>query len=142
MYKYRSGYSYKDKNQEHILALKMKHEHFRELLSFASVTTNGHLTEEEKAKPVRVQWDPERSPALDALPYRSIQIGISAAISPTWIEQWIVSIEDVTATARALKAAIDDDSEWTLGDLVLRGLVPLELEYEITEELKTILKMI
>ena len=29
---YRAGYSYKDRNQERILALKMKHDHFIELL--------------------------------------------------------------------------------------------------------------
>lgn len=50
----------KDSNQSHILALKMKHEHFQALLSQAVVTNGSGLIDEEKEMPVRVQWDPER----------------------------------------------------------------------------------
>ena len=38
------------------------------------------FTSEEKQVPVRVQWDPERSPRLGMLGYRSIQIGIGSAM--------------------------------------------------------------
>ncbi|KAF8069921.1 ATP-dependent RNA helicase DHX8 [Lyophyllum atratum] len=138
---YRSGYSHKDKNQEHILALKMKREDFHQLLAAASVSCGGHLTTEEKSRQVRVQWDPERSPALDVLPYRSIQIRISSVMSKTWVDGWIVSIEDVTAAAKALKRALEEEPKWTLEDLAARGLVPREEVYEISNELRKILKM-
>jgi hypothetical protein len=69
---YRSGYSTKDSQQSHILALKMTHQDFQNLLSQAAVTHGSALTNEEKERPVRVQWDPERGPGLEVLPYRSI----------------------------------------------------------------------
>ncbi|KAG6827965.1 hypothetical protein H0H92_009826 [Tricholoma furcatifolium] len=144
---YRAGYSFKDPNQSRILAIKMKHEHFKELLSQASVTSHGHLTDEEKARPVRVQWDPERSPSLGVLPYRSIQIGISGALSRKWVEEWIAGIEDVTDMARGLRDAVESKGkegkgvEWTVEELVERGLVPREKVYEVGEELRRTLKM-
>ncbi|KAG6917044.1 hypothetical protein DXG01_004096 [Tephrocybe rancida] len=137
---YRAGYSFKDKGQSHILALKMRHEHFHQLLSTASVTTHGTLTDDEKSRPVRVQWDPERTPTLGTLPYRSIQIGISNQLSREWVDHWIVSIEDVTSTARALKETLDNGT-CTLDDLVARGLVPREEAYQVSEELQRALKM-
>lgn len=76
LYRYRSGYSFKDPGQERILAIKMTHARFRQLLLQASVTGHGEpMTAADKAKPVRVQWDPERSIRLAVLPYRSIQMG-------------------------------------------------------------------
>lgn len=140
-FRYRSGYSFKDKGQEHILALKMKHEHFLHLLSAASVTSGGKLTDEEKTRSVRVQWDPERSPSLGILPYRSIQIGISRAMSKKWVDEWIVNIEDVTPTARSLKRTLDEHPELTMEELVAQGLVPGEKVYEIPEDLKQTLKV-
>ncbi|KZS94880.1 ATP-dependent RNA helicase DHX8 [Sistotremastrum niveocremeum HHB9708] len=131
---YRSGYSTKDDRQAHILALKMKHENFERLLSQA-VLTHGALTEEEKAMPVRVQWDPERNPALVVLPYRSIQIGISRILSQTWVEEWIESIEDVTARALELKKTLEEEPDVTVDVLVSRGLMPLERAYGLPEAL-------
>lgn len=119
----------------------MKHEHFLHLLSSASVTSGGQLTTEEKAKLVRVQWDPERSPSLGTLPYRSIQIGISRAMIKTWTEEWITSIQDVTSTARALKQAIDENPHITIEELVMQGLMPREDVYEISDDLQRILKV-
>ncbi|KAG4411014.1 hypothetical protein IFR04_015846, partial [Cadophora malorum] len=70
---YRSGYSTKDPRQTHILALTLTHESFLSLLTQAAVCNHGPLSAEERNKPVRVQWDPERGPALEVLPYRSLQ---------------------------------------------------------------------
>lgn len=139
---YRSGYSYKDPNQAHILALTMKHENFAKLLSEAVVLSNhgGPLSKEARRKEVRVQWDPERGLRLGMLPYRSIQIGISGDIGKKWVENWIEKIEDVTDRARELKAALDEevvDAE----ALIVKGLMPVEREYDVPEHLKTILEM-
>lgn len=84
---YRSGYSYKDTGQERVLALRMKLECFRELLSRAVVCNGQMLGAEERGEGVRVQWDPERSLSLDVLPYRSIQIGISGRVGRVWAEE-------------------------------------------------------
>jgi Domain of unknown function (DUF4291) len=139
--RYRSGYASKDLNQARILAIKMKHEHFLQLLSAASVTTHGKLTDEDKNKSVRVQWDPERSPSLEVLPYRSIQIGISAELSKKWVEDWIVSIEDVTEKAKGLKRLIDEKPDSTLEELLEKGVMPGERIYELPENIREILKM-
>ncbi|KAL8828414.1 MAG: hypothetical protein Q9170_006613 [Blastenia crenularia] len=141
---YRSGYSFKDPNQSHILAIKMTHQNFRNLLSLATVA--GHekvMTAEEKAKPVRVQWDPERSVSMEVLPYRSIQIGISGEVGRKWVEEWISGIEDVTDMARKLKNAVDKGEVQGSGDeeLVSRGLVPRERVYGVNEELREVLEM-
>lgn len=138
---YRSGYSTKDPRQERILALKMKKEHFRELLTHAVVCGNGSLTAEERLKNVRVQWDPERSPRIGMLPYRSIQIGISGKIRDRWVEEWIYEIQDVTAMALGLMEALRGNDDVTKENLEKMGLLPKEIPYEVDEELRTILKM-
>ena len=80
--RYRSGYALKDSRQTRILALKISHEDFRKILMSAAVCRGGvPFSSEEKQFPVRVQWDPERSPRLGMLGYRSIQIGIGRAMS-------------------------------------------------------------
>jgi hypothetical protein len=119
----------------------MTHANFQHLLSFALVTDGTALTEAEKMKPVRVQWDPERSPKLGLLPYRSIQIGIGRALSQKWVEEWIDSIEDVTEKALGLMGAVKSDLQVTLEELIERGLMPEEREYEVSEEIGQVLKM-
>jgi hypothetical protein len=116
----------------------MKHTHFLALLSGASLSHGGTT---DTSKPVRVQWDPERSPSLGALPYRSIQIGISRDMSKKWVEEWIVSIEDVTEKAKALKQSINEEPGLALEELVIRGLVPNEKVYEVPTDIREVLKM-
>ncbi|KAJ8121367.1 hypothetical protein ONZ43_g2161 [Nemania bipapillata] len=140
---YRSGYSYKDRRQTRILALRMTHENFRRILRQATVT--GHsgepLTPEDRSRLVRVQWDPERDVRLGVLPFRSIQIGIGGEASKTWAESMIVSIEDVTEKARALKKALEENPEIEEENLSELGIVPRERVYDLPDDLREILKM-
>ncbi|KAI1090130.1 ATP-dependent RNA helicase DHX8 [Rostrohypoxylon terebratum] len=150
---YRAGYSYKDKNQEHILALKMKHEHFIALLRTATLTTEPgtgvtlgdaadagkHPT--EKVSAVKVQWDPERTPRLEKLGYRSIQIGIPSSLAATWVDEWIVRIEDVTEKARALERELRENPGVTDEELLRKGLVPLEREFPVPLEVQQAIRM-
>lgn len=138
---YRSGYSLKDDRQARILALRMKHEHFRELLSHTVVCAGETLTAEEKKRDVRVQWDPERGPRLEVLPYRSIQIGIVGDVKHKWVNEWIVDIEDVTEMALKMKAAVEGVENVAVSELVEKGLMPVETIYEVDEEMSEILKM-
>lgn len=115
----------------------MTHENFKQLLSIASVTPA--LSPTGSKKPVRVQWDPERTPQIGILPYRSIQIGISRAITEMWVREWISSIEDVTERARELKRAIEVGVRNK--ELMERGLMPLEREYVLEQPLRDILGM-
>jgi hypothetical protein len=135
--RYRSGYSYKDENQSHILAIKISHEGFRTLLSLSKLDSG-------RANPlgrVRVQWDPERSPRIGKLDYRSIQMGIPNSLIEKWVDEWIIEIEDVTARARELKRVLDEDKEVLREELVRRGLVMEEKVYEVDEELREVLWM-
>ncbi|KAF8861729.1 hypothetical protein BDZ45DRAFT_739894 [Acephala macrosclerotiorum] len=142
---YRSGYALKDSRQTHILALTMTHAHFRELLMGAAVTSGHALTEEERKKDVRVQWDPERGPGLEEYGYRSLQVGIGRGVARKWVEEWVVGIEDVTEMARKLKSAVDEAKEKgekvSVEELVARAVLPEEKVYDIDEELKGVLKM-
>lgn len=138
---YRSGYSYKDSGQSRILALTLTHEAFLSLLRKA-VLTHGPVNRDMKKDSVRVQWDPERTVRLGKLPYRSIQIGIPGAVVPEFLDG-IVQIEDVTETAKKLKAVLDEDvkKKVTLRELVERSLVPVETEFVVDEHLRKILCM-
>ncbi|TQV90554.1 ATP-dependent RNA helicase DHX8 [Cordyceps javanica] len=158
---YRAGYSYKDPRQARILALRMTHAHFLALLDRGVLSHHhgggdgggaghggGNDPESEPAADaadaaaeVRIQWDPERTPALDRLPYRSIQIGIPGSLSGRWARDWVVSVEDVTDTARALKRALDQDPGLDLQTLVDRGLVPEERPFPVPDSILTRLDM-
>lgn len=133
---YRAGYSFKDGRQERILALRMKHEHFLGLLRNGVLSHGVSLDEtRDKSAEVRIQWDPERDERLRVLPYRSIQIGIPGSLSSTWVNEWIVGIEDVTDKARRLKAALDERPEVTTEELVEMGLVPRERVFEVPADI-------
>ncbi|TGJ78962.1 hypothetical protein E0Z10_g9803 [Xylaria hypoxylon] len=145
---YRAGYSYKDENQERILALRMKHEHFIALLRKATLATEpskmitpGDTASfdkpaTEKSSVVRVQWDPERTPRLERLGYRSIQIGIPGLLAETWAEEWIFSIENVTEKARALEQEVRENQGTTDKHLVRKGLLPREREFLVPLEVQ------
>ncbi|KAI2616882.1 ATP-dependent RNA helicase DHX8 [Hypoxylon sp. NC1633] len=150
---YRAGYSYKDKNQERILALKMKHEHFNALLRMATLTREpgkgtaaSHTAVDskslgEKASAVKVQWDPERSPRLERLGFRSIQIGIPGSLAAIWADKWIVGIEDVTENARALERELKEKPEVTDEELLHKGLVPPEREFPVPLDVQQVIGM-
>jgi hypothetical protein len=153
---YRAGYSYKDPGQERILALKMRHDDFVNLLRKAVLTHGNHgintgTTESEasvnaegrkvKSAAVKVQWDPERTPRLGKLDYRSIQIGVPGALSTEWAEKSIVAIEDVTGQARELKRVLDERPGVEDQELVEMGLVPVEREFRVPADVEMILRM-
>ena len=79
----------------------------------------------------RVQWDPERGPRLEKLAHRSIQIGIPPSRCDKWVEDGILSIEDVTKVARDLKRALDGNSDLGADELLATGLLPAEKEYPL-----------
>jgi hypothetical protein len=196
VHRYRSGYATKDSRQTNILALRISHKHFTRILSLAAVTSghSGPLPASERAKPVRVQWDPERAPDLAVLPYRSLQVGIGSndnarsrrkaktrnersrgerehegqsgsggevevdgdeegddggmeakELKRKWVDQWVVSIEDVTDRARKLKEAVEERRGQGRGlaieEAVALGLMPVERVYEVSDELRRFLQM-
>src|SRR5262249_15551861 len=54
-----------------------------------------------EAKPVRIQWDPERDWRLQPVAnMRSLQLGLSGEAVERYVSEWSVRIEDVTSIAR------------------------------------------
>src|SRR5262249_24127230 len=89
-------------NQEHTLAVRITRTGWEKALSLAVLTSfhrGVYPSAEEwreqigQAK-VHVQWDPERSLRGAALPYASIQVGISRHLIREYVDEWIVGIED------------------------------------------------
>ncbi|KAK0661470.1 hypothetical protein DIS24_g2680 [Lasiodiplodia hormozganensis] len=143
---YRSGYSFKDAGQRRVLALRVTHEGFIELLRRAVLTHGGGGEKvervEEVAGDVKVQWDPERSPRLERLGWRSIQVGISGDLVVEWANEWIVDIEDVTAKAVRLKEVLDQEPGVGDEELRRRGLIPEEKPYELPADVAAVLGMV
>jgi hypothetical protein len=112
---YRSGYGTKP-GQQVVLAIDVSREGFDWALDNAVLSgfsPSIYSTREAwqkllTAKPVRVQWDPERDWRLQPIPgVRAIQIGLSGESVERYVNHWIVRIEDVTPVARMLAAAVE-----------------------------------
>ncbi|MCP2246230.1 DUF4291 domain-containing protein [Lentzea aerocolonigenes] len=118
---YRCGYAQKE-GQERVLAVRITRTGFDWAVSNA-------VESSIKGKPaVRVQWDPERGLRHEALQHRSIQIGLTREAVQKYVNEWTVSITDVTPLAREVHAAVragDDDAA--------RALLPVERPYAVSE---------
>ncbi|KAF2103665.1 hypothetical protein NA57DRAFT_50537 [Rhizodiscina lignyota] len=153
---YRSGFSFKDKRQSRILAIKMKPENFIKLLRKARVNEHhepgtggkekaglqGGEAKNDNAKnesTVVVQWDPERSNRIGKLEHRSIQIGISRHDCEEWVKERIAEIEDVTELARKHKEIVD--AGMTNEEIEALGLLPVERPFNLPEDVARILRM-
>jgi hypothetical protein len=139
---YRSGYAAKDKRQERILALKLRHQAFLDILARGVLTHGNNNKPQDSDKTtsgtfVNIQWDPERDIRLKRLDYRSIQIGVTASELVDVIE----SIEDVTDEATTLKKTLDENPDIEDAELVALGLMPVERVFDISKELMDQLRM-
>ena len=109
---YRCGWATKP-GQERVLAVDITREGFEWALSHSCLShyePNTYATEEEWSalkteSPVRIQWDPERSAALDRLEWRSIQIGVGGDAVPRYASEWVTSITDITSTVHRIAAS-------------------------------------
>ena len=89
----------------------------------------------DKAR-IRVQWDPERDIKNNRLEEKSIQVGITAALSEQYSKKWITKIEDCTNLTHQMRT------------LVYQGkyreaekLLPILSEYPVNEKIAKILGM-
>ena len=97
-------------NQEYILAVRIKRSGWEEALKLGvltsyepSVHTNiNQWREQFKTAQVHVQWDPERSIKGADLQVDSIQVGLSRDVIRTFVDDWIVGIEDYTPLVRKI----------------------------------------
>ncbi|KAK7943469.1 uncharacterized protein PG986_012582 [Apiospora aurea] len=112
---YRAGYSYKDPNQARILALRMRRAGFWELLRRGG-------PRRRRRRRSGSSGTPSARARLEKLGYRSIQIGVPAALQARWVAEWIESIEDVTEKARELKRfVVPPDLQEVLGMAMVKA---------------------
>ncbi|WP_336942958.1 DUF4291 domain-containing protein [Acinetobacter modestus] len=109
---YRAGWGFKDNGQNRILAIDIRREGFEWALAHSCLShRDPSLSEEEwqqlkENSPVRIQWDPERDLLLRPLEHRAIQIGLSKEAVQHYVNQWIVSITEVTPLAHQIYALV------------------------------------
>ncbi|WP_406313976.1 DUF4291 domain-containing protein [Streptosporangium sp. NBC_01639] len=108
---YRCGWATKP-GQRRVLAIEITRDGFEWALANSCLS---HYDRERHAdrdawaerlrrSPVRIQWDPERDGRLNALPYRSLQIGLSGEAVDRYTDEWITAVTDVTDLAGAVRA--------------------------------------
>ncbi|RKH12981.1 DUF4291 domain-containing protein [Corallococcus sp. CA053C] len=124
--------------QERTLAVRIKRTGWEEALAGAVLTSyepqvHGSQDAWRKAfdaAPVIVQWDPERTLRGAGLPHDSIQVGLSRAIIQRFVDEWTVSITDLTPLVTKLRKHLDDGR----ADQATR-LLPKEAVYPVPPEI-------
>lgn len=133
---YRCGYATKA-GQTRVLAIDITREGFEWALERSCPSHPGDGEDHEAWKerlresPVRIQWDPERDPHHNPLPHRSIQVGLSGEAVARYLDQWIVSITDLTDRVRDIRQALRDGRDVT-------DMLPVERPYPLRPELARI----
>ncbi|WP_326551420.1 DUF4291 domain-containing protein [Micromonospora sp. NBC_01813] len=130
---YRSGWASKP-GQERVLAVEILRSGFEAALAQACLShydrdlypDRAAWSRLVKTSQVRVQWDPERSPHLGPLPYRSLQVGLSGQVVDRYVDDWTVAVSDVTARARAIR-----DRLAAGGGALPPDLLPVERPYPL-----------
>jgi len=133
---YRCGWAEKA-GQERVLAIDITRAGFEWALARACLShfdrdlypDRAAWSRQLKASTVRVQWDPERSLRLGALPYRSLQVGLSGEAVDRYVDEWTVSIADVTPTVRTIRDRLRDGDERSAAELL-----PVERAYPLPDD--------
>lgn len=132
---YRAGWATKE-NQERILAIKITHEGFLQILGNAIPSTYNSKQypereswkEQLKKSNVRLQWDPDHDPFGNKHTRKAIQLGIRNTTLETFNNLWIQSIEDITPFVETERQKLN---KTLLPDLN----VPTEKIYPIRDEM-------
>ncbi|MFD4527611.1 DUF4291 domain-containing protein [Streptomyces sp. NPDC058470] len=136
---YRCGWGTKA-GQETVLAVEISRGGFEWALRHACLSSYVRGVHPDRATwqrqlkraPTRIQWDPERDLHLQALPYRSLQLGLSGEAARHYADDWTVRITDVTPLARKIHTLVSS------GDLDSAArLLPQERPYPAADELPT-----
>lgn len=106
---YRCGWAEKV-DQERVLAIDIKRSAFDYIVQNAVVSAYNEdmgITYPEwkdliKKSEIRCQWDPERDTSGNPLEYRSIQLGLRGQAVYSYVNDWIVNLEDITDYVKEL----------------------------------------
>jgi hypothetical protein len=127
---YRCGYATKP-GQERVLAVEIGRGGFEWALEHSCLShDDGHPDWPSRVRrsPVRIQWDPERGPHHEALPYRSVQIGLSGEAVRHYVDEWTLAITDITDRVREVHGALRRGAD-------VSGLLPAERPYPLPESI-------
>ncbi|MBZ6474378.1 DUF4291 domain-containing protein [Streptomyces griseocarneus] len=124
---YRCGWAAKE-GQETVLAVEISREGFEWALRHACLShyerdlhpDAAAWKRQLKQAPTRVQWDPERDLHLQALPYRSLQLGLAGEAARRYADEWTVSITDVTPLATEIRHHVREGALDTAARLLPR----------------------
>jgi hypothetical protein len=124
--------------QERILAVRISRLGWEKALSLGVLTSFDpkafaspeRWEAEFGAAKVHIQWDTERSLRGAALPYYSIQVGISRHLIREFVEEWLVGLEDLTPRVRKMNDLLRSGREDKA-----RRLQPQERVYSIDDAL-------
>ncbi|KAK2831969.1 hypothetical protein FQN49_006985 [Arthroderma sp. PD_2] len=138
---YRSGWATKP-NQERVLAIEITRPGFEWALRNACLSHIDESLYKDKstwesrmqASCVRVQWDPERDFKFTPLNYRSIQIGLKEEAVDRYVDEWIVSITDVTDQIRKVSRLVSSGQLEEANEEM-----PEEKLYDIPEDVAAII---
>lgn len=128
---YRCGWATKP-GQERVLAVSLSREGFEWALAHSCLSHDDRRpgwADRVRRSPVRIQWDPERGLRHQALPYRSIQIGLSGEAVRRYVDEWTLAITDITDRVREVRAAVTARADAS-------GLLPVERPYPLAEEIR------
>jgi len=125
---YRCGWATKP-GQERVLAVRITRAGFEAALADAALSAFEPGTYPDidawraalRDRPVRVQWDPERTPDGSPLAWRSLQVGLSGDMVTRYVNEWTVAIKDITPTLTSRRN----------GDMPL----PVERAYPLPDEI-------
>jgi hypothetical protein len=134
---YRCGWATKP-GQETVLAVEITRDGFEWALRNACLSSyvrglhpdRSAWQRQLKRAPARVQWDPERDLHLQALPFRSLQLGLSGEAVCRYADEWTVSIRDVTPLAHEIHDLVNNSDLHSAAQLL-----PQEREYAAADEL-------
>ena len=73
--------------------------------------------------------EPERSLRLGALPHRSLQVGLAGEAVGRYVDEWTVSITDITPTVRTIRDRLRAGDEPGAADLL-----PAERAYPLPDD--------
>ena len=127
---YRCGWATKE-GQERVLAIDIKRTAFEYLVDHAVLSKFDPQIDESmeawkrkiQSSDIRCQWDPERDIWGKPLDYRSIQLGIRGQAVKDYVNDWIVSIEDITEYVRKIDTLRKSDAD-------ILGILPQEKLYQ------------
>ena len=134
---YRCGWGTKE-GQETVLAVEIDRAGFEWALRHACLShyvsgvhpDRAAWKRELRRAPARVQWDPERDLHHNALPCRSLHLGLAGEAARRYADEWIGGIQDVTPLARQGYAAVRAGKPEEAG-----ALLPEERAYPVREDM-------